>query len=62
MNETAVNGFTLILLVMLGAFAVSACIFATALLKWIRVRKKRKELEALLRERYAPPRNHKVGR
>lgn len=56
------NGFTLILLVMLGAFAVSACIFATALLKWIRVRKKRKELEALLRERYAPPRNRKVGR
>jgi hypothetical protein len=51
----AVTGFfTLILLVMLGAFAVSACIFATALLKWIRVHRK-------MRERYPPPKSRMGG-
>jgi hypothetical protein len=62
LNEAAVNGYTLVLLVMLGAFAVSACVFATALLRWIRARMKKNELGVLLRGRCAPPKSRKVGR
>jgi hypothetical protein len=56
-----VSGYTLVLVLMLGAFAVAACVLAIALLKGRRSRMKKNEFGALVHGRYAPPKSRKVG-